>query len=269
MSIEAVIYSYKNKNLKHIVDSLVSNTSESIKITVFDQHPIDRFELFPKQIDYNHIIWDSQTSPCELKADILNQSSSDYFLIISDDTVLPSLWDKECKKFLNNKNIVLSGQGQLYLTQKDPFSIAQERSISVNYSKATFVDRNFIFAKTEILKKVSYPFTMKYFGEEELLSLNLYKQNIDIFSCPSNFYKDLNERTVENKYTTFSKEHNYNNFITDLKNAPFEFLVEHNIAKADLNELPYQTNDVSYDPYMLDFQQVDARKFIEDTKVIS
>ena len=272
--IDCVIYSYKNKNLPLVVQSLLHSTSNNIFITVFDQNPIDRKSLFDKlekvsQVSYNHIVWDSIDSPCEKKGDVLNSSNAKYFLIISDDIVMEKGWDEKCISFLANKKAILSGSGKVVINQKDKFSFYQNRLFSETFLENGFIDRNFIFGNTKAMQSGQYPFKMKYYGEEESYSINLYKSNTAIFSAPSDLYSDLGLRTIENNYTPYSKEHNYNIFISDLKSVSEHFLNMHNIDKNSVHKIPYQTNDVEYDPSRLDFQDVDARKFIENVNKIS
>lgn len=272
--IDCVIYSYKNKNLLEVVETLLKNTKSKLKVSVFDQHPIDREESFKKIGDsskllYTHIFWDTIDSPCEKKADVLNSSRSEYFLIMSDDVLVKDGWDIEAIEIIQNNNNIISGNGEIKLTQKDKFSFKKDVSYSEDYLVSNVIDRNFIFAKTKTLQSCTYPFNLKYVGEEELYSLRLYKAKNKIYSAPSNFYLDLKLKTLESLYTPFSKEHGNHKFIRELKNAPKDFLEFHGIKSDNLYFLPYATDDVEYNPARLDFQDLDARKFIEDIKTIS
>jgi hypothetical protein len=272
--INAVIYSYKNKNLLKVIKSLFKNTNSEIYVTVFDQHPINRKDLFLelpqfKNISYNHIFWDSINSPCEKKADVLSSTNSDHFLIMSDDVILKNGWDLEAIAFVKNAGYIISGHGQTRIKQKDKFSFEKESLLSDDYTQSGIIDRNFVFGKTTDLQSCTYPFDLKYYGEEEIYSLRLFKANKKIFSAPSNFYSNLNLNTLESLYTPFSKEHGNHSFIKELKNSSKNFLEFHNINLDQLFFLPYATDDVGYDPERLNFQDIDARKFIENIKTIS
>jgi hypothetical protein len=270
--IQALIFSYKNKNLKVVVEELIKNTSNEIFISILDKHNINRKDLFlnipgSEKIDYSHISWDELEGPAEYRGHAINENGFKYFLIISDDIIVYKDWDKTLINFLENKKAVVSGKGELSLSKKNLFFFKQNRSFSKDFTKSNFVDKNFIFGQTEYLKN-SYPTNLKYYGEDEMLSLNLFYKKVEIFSAPSNFYEDFGLRTVENKYTTFSLEHNYNDVIERYINAPAEYLEMHKIDREVLAKLPYDPNDVAYNPYLLDFQHVDARKFITNPKSI-
>jgi hypothetical protein len=271
--IEAVIFSYKNKNLKAVVDNLLNNTKNKIFITIFDRHNLKRDSLFEDSyydniVEYEHNSWDEIIGPAEYKGNLLNSSQSKYFLIISDDIFVSENWDVQLINFLKDEDSIVSGCGSLQLVQKNLFFLKQSRSFTNEYTASYFVDRNFIFGKTENLKDV-YPIETKYYGEEEKLSLNLFKKKIKIYSAPSDFYQDLGVRTFENLYTTFSLEHNYNLVIDSLINAPEEFLQLINLKRDNLYKLPYDKNDVSYNPDIFDYQDLDGRKFIDITRQIS
>jgi hypothetical protein len=270
--ISAAIFSYKNKNLKKVVDELISNTKNSIEIFVYDQNNLDRSETFldfpyKDKVIYEHVYWDSIKSPTHYKGKTAYETPSEYFLFLSDDTVVTKHWDEKLINFLKNKKAVVSGMGKLLLEKKDLFFFKQSRSSSVDFTESGFIDRNFVFGKTKYLKDV-IPQDIKYNGEEELMSLFLYNNKIKVFSAPSKFYEDLELRTITEKYVPFSLNHNYNLAIKEYKKAPEDFLSFTGIKSDELFELPYQTNDVSYDPSNLFYQDIDARKFLEGIKGI-
>ena len=223
--------------------------------------------MYKNKVEYHHVVWDDIKSPIDYKKEILYNSNSEYFLSISDDILVSKKWDEESLNFLKTKNAVLSGSGRLTLEKKNLFFFRQLRQKSLNFNKTSFIDKNFIFCKTDVLKGV-YPNDLKYFGEDEMLSLNLFNKNVEIFSLPSGLYKDLLVRSLENSYTTFSLEHNYNLVIEKYKKAPEEFLISCGIDRNNLYPLPYAHNDVDYNPNELSFQDLDARKFVMDIRGI-
>jgi hypothetical protein len=270
--ISCVLFSYKNKNLKRVVDELILNTKNQIFIVVFDKHNLNRKNLFSdlsykNKVEYHHVAWDAIKSPIDYKKEILYNSNSEYFLSISDDILVSTNWDAESIDFLKTKDIVLSGSGRLTLEKKNLFFFSQLRQKSLDFNKTNFIDKNFIFCRTGILKGV-YPHNLKYFGEDEMLSLNLFNKNIEIFSLPSGLYRDMLVRSIENSYTTFSLEHNYNLVIEEYKKAPEEFLTVCGIDRNSLCPLPYAHNDVEYNPEQLSFQDLDSRKFVMDIRGI-
>ena len=271
--IQSLIVSYQNKNLKKVVDQLIKNTKNEIFVVVFDQNTIDRSQVFnapeyKNNLEYHHIAWDDIIGPPERKSKMIDKNNSEYFLFCSDDTLVSENWDEALINFLNNKNAIISGKGSLSLKLKDLFFLKQERLSSLDFTLSNFVDRNFIFGKTENLKNI-YPKNVKYHGEEEMLSLNFFNKKIDIFSGPSNLYEDLLLRTIETEYAPFSIEHGYNEVIECLTKNSFKFLKFHGIESSSLNKLPYNPNDVSYNPNLLIYQDLDARKFLMEIKQIS
>jgi hypothetical protein len=279
-NIDAILYSYKNKNLKAVVDALLDNTSSDIFVHVFDQHPLDRSSMFnDPRISYEHIFWDTIQSPCERKGNIVNISTADYLLQLSDDCVVSKNWDQALIAFVSGEQRIVSGNKKIKLDTSDKFFLKAEGLPSASFELSGYVDRNFIFASTKIWNSIRYPYYLKYNGEEEMMSLDFFRTGKNIYSAPNNLYTDLGLRTLDNLYVPFSKDHNYNNVVEALtitdpqekyqfQKSLVEFLEFHGIEQLDLKKLPYQTNDVDYNPYGLKFQDIDARKFISNTKAI-
>jgi hypothetical protein len=109
--IEATIYSYKNKNLLDVVNTLVQNTTNEIIINVYDQHQFDRSTLFQNyyNVIYNHIFWDYQDSPTKYKAITIAETNADYILLLSDDVIVRPGWDVELINFIKDSQVVISG----------------------------------------------------------------------------------------------------------------------------------------------------------------
>jgi hypothetical protein len=265
---------------------LLNNAATDIKISIkiFDQNPVIRKDLFqdiPSCI-YEHLFWDWQNSPTLYKNRSINLAKEDYILILSDNVLLSSGWDKKVLDFIEDNNVVVSGSGPIKIEQKNNFYIKKELGISNNFIKNNFIDRSFIFAKTKTLKeKTKYPRYIKYNGEEEIISAELFTNGIDIFSAPSDTYSTIGDSTLESLYVPFSLNHNYNSAIELFKTGKNSFISlldgvrsidefnkYHNDVFLTLFPLPFHTNDVEYNPLKLNFQSVDARKFVARTKAI-
>lgn len=278
--IDAIIYSYKNKNLKLVVDTLLNNTVNDIFVYVFDQHPLDRSAMFDdSRVLYEHIFWDAIQSPCERKGHIVNISTADYILELSDDSIVSENWDESLITFISGEQRIVSGNKKVKLDNSDRFFLKTTATISHSFELSGYIDRNFIFASRNIWNSITYPYYLKYHGEEEIMSLDFFKAGKNIYSAPYTTYKDLGVRTLDNYYVPFSKDHNYNMVVDSMIKSEKEevgsfrkslndFLEFHGISDLTLNKLPYSTNDVSYNPYGLSFQDIDARKFISNTKAI-
>lgn len=277
-SITAIVYSYKNKNLPRVISDLVANTESDISIYVYDQHQIDRSKLFEHDcVIYNHVFWDYQISPIQYKSEIMGGSKAEYFLIMSDEIITSKGWDIKLINFLKNKKAVISGTGKTKLVHKDKYFIGYNKEVSSDFELTQFSDKNFIFGKRDHLNSFMYPEHLKFYGEDEYFSISFWRAGIDIYSVPSGFYTMLNENTILTKYVPFSKEHNYDKAIDlmlDLYDSgkfyrtSQQWLDFHNLDRNSINKLPYQNNDVLYDPNRLEFQDIDARKFISNTKAV-
>jgi hypothetical protein len=280
-SIEIVIYSYKSKRIVDLLSSIFNNQSGSnqIKVNVFDQYPFDRQRSMSNLFDitYKNISWDSITTPCEFKDEILGQSKSDYVLILSDCITLNKNWDKELISLAGDDNKIISGNEDISIYIDKLFYIKKTLFPSLISKKTNFIDRNLIFGKAKILQGVKYPVYVKYFGEEEALSVEYFTRGYDIYSCPTNIYSVDAENSIEKLYCPFSNKHGYNDVIELLKTGGNKFTslenrnrsikdfeIFHGIDFKNINKLPYVTDDVKYDPMQLKFNAVDARRFIKN-----
>lgn len=284
-NIDVFIYSYKGKNIKDTISSLFENVSQHSKINLWlvDQHPIDRTEQIGKRfsVKYSHVFWDSNISPCIFKKESCVNTNADYMLILGDSVFLSKDWDIRLIEFINNRDIVVSGNKKIKISNKNNFYISKTYEDTEDFILNQFIDRNLIFAKGSLFKKINYPDYLKYNGEEETLSLDLFTSGVDIFAAPTDIAFTVNEDNINSIYVPFSLNHNYNEVIRlfkyghnkfiSIKNRNMtllDFSKYHNFDFSSLSELPFYTNDVSYNPNNLNFNQVDARKFVARTKAI-
>lgn len=279
-----VVASYKDKNLFDFVNNLDKNTVSEHSIEVFEQHPVDHYKDFwdiPK-CSYDHEIWDDIAGLTVRKIEKIKSrlDSATHICVLSPDSVLSYGWDQELIEFLDSKdNVVVSGAGSISVTHKDLFSLDAKYTPSQHFTKTNFINKNFIFARAEAFGEILMPDFLKYAGEDEYWTLAFMSNGLDIFSCPDHICIDTMYRSIENTYHTFSSEHNYN-IVVDILNkidnekyrisddAIDRFATFHNIDPAKIRRLPYQTNDVLYDPYALKMHKVDARRFVAGTKAV-
>lgn len=274
IELNVVLYSYKNPNLVDVVRNLISSTTMSINAYVMDQHPLDRREKFKEflNVNYIHKFWDNINSPLDFKYEkILDNSVIDakYTLVISDDTMLSDGWAAQCLEFLNgNESVLVSGKGARKAKKLDDYFISWQEDSSELFSLTNFADRNFIFGHTKTFGKTGYPADVKYYGEEEKLSIMMYEKNISIYSAPTGTYEDLNVRTIENLYCPFSKEHNYNTLIDKLGTE----IGKDWLSSLGIDSMPiklfYQVDDVLYDPNDLKMVDLGGERYIANTKAI-
>jgi hypothetical protein len=283
MPITIIVVGYKDRGLLDFVNHLKAVTRSQNIVLITDQHPISHEEEFSslKGCHYDHLIWDSIEGPAQHRSKrILDAVSySDYICVMSPDISLKDGWDIDLINKLKSDRVVLSGSGSVSVANKDIFSLHAEYTASSDYNVTQFIDRNFIFAKSDVLSQIVFSDLLKYNGENEYLSLAILSAGYDIVSVPTDTYVDSHIRSVENTYHTFSIEHNYN-VVVDMLNgiglsdykisgeALLKFLDFHGLSIGQIKKLPYSTNDVSYDPYKLKMHGVDARRFIAGTKAV-
>ena len=283
LDLHVIIYSYKGKRLVELLNQ-VHKASQDLKytITLYDQHPIKREDLFShSNVLYKHIFWDHQTSPLIYKKQSISNPDSKYTLILSDDIVLQGDWLKDCIEFCTEKTII-SGNYYAKYYNKNLFYLDKNREYLNEFKETGIIDRDFIFGFTEDLQKQLMPTYLKYNGEEECLSLMLYIKDIKIYSAPAHIYLKCNINALNLYYVPFSKDHNYNHFISLIKryqNSFMDLLNEKekvdsfcrktNIDKDSLRFLPYINNDVEYSVYDVKFKNMDGRRFTTHVKEIS
>jgi hypothetical protein len=284
-SIAVIIVGYKDKNLRAMVDDIKSRSYHEVRFNIFDQNAIDHrndFKDIEEYCSYDHKIWDDIAGHCRARHNKLHDMrGADYICLISPDITLSDGWDRELVQYVESQDVptIISGAGKVEVTQPNLFDIKPEWSDWDNYKVTNFIDRNFIFGSSEAFNQIRYPDFLKYAGEQEYLSIAFLSKGYQICSMPSSMMSDNKERSIENKYCIWSKEHNYNIVVGLIKGIDLEryemneqgrlaFINSYNINPESINYLPYQTNDVSYDPYKLDMHSVDARRFIVGVKAI-
>ncbi len=276
--VHAHVYSYKNKNLGSVVQALIDNTHNSLRITVTEQHPVMHKEKFESMgnVGYEHVFWDYQVAPTQYKHDVIWGRGETYQLFITDDTVVSKDWDVDAIALVEERDVIISGRGKAILEKHDKYFIKNNPHYSGLFEESQYIDRNFIFGKRSTFKSVDYPTNVKYLGEEEIYSINLFCAGVDVWSAPTDFYEDLGSRTLENLYVPFSLEHNYNEFIDIIyQRKPIagvrsvsEFIEYHGIQNIGLKPLFYPNNDVPYDYSKMKMQDVGGERFIDNLKAI-
>lgn len=284
-SISIIIYSYKSKSLRSVIENTMNMSSgkNDITVKVIDQYPLIRSEAFNeiKEVEYKHIFWDHITSPCKHKLNAISKSNTDYILILNDNTLLSKDWDLELIKNIN-KDILISGTNIKKMKYLNMFKFTYDIEQSNNITKSNIIDRSFIFGQSDVIKKIKYPSYLKYNGEEELLSIMYFCNGIDIYSMPNQFCVSTTDRIISELYTTFSKDHNYNELVeiiktgknnfTDLTGSHrpvSEFFKFHNTDQYYIKKIPFPDTDVEYNPHNMEFDSVDSKKFMTKVNFIS
>lgn len=281
-TIRVIIYSYKGKMLKDVVRSAMSQSSGETILTfdIWDQYPLIRNEVFSniENTNYNHIFWDHIHGPTKyIKASGL-LSKEDYVLILSDNIILPSNWDTFLISLVEDKDTIVSGSGQLDIVQNNLFYLDKVVKTTNEITETKYINNDFIFTSNRIFQEIKYPSYLKYHGVDDHISFVAFCKGISIISCPSQYYNVLEKMPLESLYTPFSLDHNYNEVVSLIKNKSNNYVSLTNTKEAveglikykgiDLNNLfplPFENNDVLYDPHNMSFDSINSRKFM--TKV--
>ena len=263
------VYSYQSKNLIQTISEIKEKSSHKnmLYFYIIDQNNIDRTRSFDEpdfysSIVYKYIKWDSIKSPIEYKKDAFKSLNKTYYMQISDSVLLSKDWDVHAINFLNNnKNSIISGNSTVNLKNKNLFMIEAERSPSPNFNKINYIDRDFIFGKTEDLLKINYPTHLKYYGEEESISIDLIDKSINVYSFPDE-YLLIKKNSLETEYTPFSLTHNYNKFVEQYSDKVYK---NFNLT---INPLAFEDSDVMYDTNQSQTDRIGGMRYINKVKEI-
>lgn len=266
------IYSFQNNDLINQVKDIIEKSSPDNKlmISVVDQNSINHskhFNISSKNIyiNYKHVAWDSIKSPISYKKDFIDSTNTEYILICSDHITLSKQWDLDVINYLsNNKNIIISGNETKNLIIENGMINKKYDCGNTNYTKSNYIDRDFIFGKKEDICIIDLDTSLKYYGEEEMMFLSCFENNIDVFTSPSSLYFNKNIALSSYDYVPFSLMHNYNKIILKIKNSK---LTNHILNT--LSEIKFENNDVNYDPLKSPFNEVTGERYLNKTRSIS
>lgn len=261
------IYSYQSKKLLDTIKEIQEKSSKKnmLYFYIIDQNNLDRTRNFDepdtyKSISYNYVKWDSIKSPIEYKQQAMNILNKTYYMQVGDDLNLVQNWDEYAIDFISkNPNSILTGNSTVLLNNKNYFYIQANRTPSNSYNEINYIDRNFLFGRTEDFKKISYPKYLKYNGEEEAISIELLNQGIAIYNFPDECLS-IRPSNMEKEYVPFSLNHNYNKFVDLYK----EEVKRH--FNLEIDFLPFEDNDVAYDPSQSQTDKIGGLRYINKVK---
>tara|TARA_B110000259_G_C14026635_1_gene404922 strand:+ start:507 stop:1364 length:858 start_codon:yes stop_codon:yes gene_type:complete len=281
-TIYVVIYNYKSSNLLDSVRSVYENVSDkaNVHMYIYDQHPLnrkDKFSGFPN-LEYEHVFWDHQYTPINYKKKEALSNVHPYTMLMSADISLDKDWDLALVDQLGaHKDSIISGQGKVNLKIHDKYFVRNAYpQFSDSFLLSNYIDRNLVFSTRDTLARVEFPTHMKYWGEEEMMSVDSFVKDIRIYSCPLGYYTDNHERNLERLYSPFSIEHNYNAFLDyindshgPLQSKVAQFFEYHNIDPSKIKRIPYQVDDVLYDPNSMNIVGIGGERFIDGVNTIA
>lgn len=248
-SVDVFIYSYSGEHLLQSVRSMCTNFDIRylLNITIFHQSEnyIDRELLKIRdshiKINYNKVDISSPVSPIYYKKNFLESSSSDYIAFMGDSTTYSVSWNKKIINFLLEfPEAIVSGQGKMLYSKADGV-LKKQYTRGAYFLKADFIDRDFIFSKSETIKKISLPSYLSYYGEEEDILLSCIENKIPVYTRPSNTcIIDRNKHDVtgmysvpihENKNLPYDIKENYDLLISRIKKST------HDLSKSYLSKI--------------------------------
>jgi hypothetical protein len=298
ISINVVMYSYKSKNAIDTLADLMKKTSDNVFIFIHwhDQNAINRSKLLEDLVNtykncngqYVHINWDNNEGAVNYK-DIRLKSTvgGKYHMTITPGTKLFQNWDNEFINYVKDKNVIISGNKQVKFDNSKIFFVNKTFNDASDYTVTNYIDRNLIFGNVVMMKNsklgdYNFPGWLKYYGEEEVLSLQYFTDNIQIVCAPTKLVNidEYNTLTDFNHYVPFSKYHNYNQVIKLFKTGANErighygqekidkFSKTHNFDFSSLHWLQFWGNDVAYTVGETSYDKLGGRRFIKQIKEV-
>jgi hypothetical protein len=292
-SINVVMYSYKSKEAIETLKDLINKRSKKVFIFVHwhDQNALDRSQLLVDLInsndlcngDYFHINWDNNEGAVEYKDLRLKATfGGKYHMTITPGTVLEKDWDLKLISYVEGKNIVVSGNKKINFDNSKRFFVNKTFTPISDYTVTNYIDRNFIFGnvvlmKNSMLGSYNFPGWLKYYGEEEILSLQYFRDKIQIVAAPDSLVKVTEYTTLEDfdYYVPFSKYHNYNKALKIFKEGNNSIVGKIDRQTVDsfcravgfdftrLSYLPFPHNDVEYKVATTSYDKLGGRRFIK------
>jgi hypothetical protein len=273
-SIGIFVYSFQNKDLIDSITDIVNKSSgtNDLSFYVIDQNNVERSRLFDitdshVKIIYKHTKWDLIKSPIAHKFDGSRILASDYFMQCGDGVKMSKAWDvalvdkMESVRFKNQT--VISGNHKLTFKNKNLFMIEKVKSVSEDYSKVKMIDRDFIFCLSSDIKFIGYPTDLKYYGEEEEMSIRIKEKRYDLICAPTRLFENYTVPLEGHGYIPFSLTHGYNKFVKENK----ENIV--NQFNIDIMALPFEDDDVLYTIDQSETDKIGGERYLNRTRIIN
>lgn len=272
--INIFIHSYKNKTLLDTVNSLINLSSKNfyLKFFIFDQSNVSKGKDYYSyhNVIYQFIKWDNFMGVPYYRNQILN-NKCDYYLEVSDQITLTQDWDQVLVNFLElNDNTVVSGKGISNLKLNN-FIIKEEEKTFNDFYLNNWINKDFLFLKQNDIKFLSSLNMFKYYGQDIFLLTQFIKNNIKIYSCPSNFYSIKKINNLEDSYSMIDLYYNYNysiKYLKQNKNKLKIFENNKNINIDDFSYLPFNNIGVEYSEVISNLDTTTNKYYPINTKIM-
>ena len=166
-------------------------------------------------------------------------------------------------------NIVISGKGKSNLKLNN-FIIEKEEEFVNDFYLNNWIETNFLFLDKKYINFLLSLNIFKYYGQDLFLLATLIKNNINIYSCPSNFYNIKEINNLEKTYSMIELYFNYNNAIKYLKqnrNQLKIFEIDKGIDINELSYLPFNNTGVEYSNIVSDLDERTNKYFPINTVI--
>jgi hypothetical protein len=273
-SIGIFVYSFQNKDLIDNVTDIVNKSSglHDLSFYIIDQNNVERSRLFDitashVKIIYKHTKWDSIKSPIAHKFDGSIILASEYFMQCGDGVVMSKDWDvslvDKIESVRYKNQTIISGNHKLEFKNKNLFMIEKIKSVSEDYSDVDMIDRDFIFCLSSDIKRVGYPVELKYYGEEEKMSILINQKHYHLLCCPTKLFQNDTLPLENNGYVPFSLTHKYNKFIeNNERNIIGLFGIE-------LIPFPFEDDDIEYTIEKSETDKIGGERYLNKTRIIN
>jgi hypothetical protein len=273
-SIGIFVYSFQNKDLIDSVTDIVNKSSglHDLSFYIIDQNNVERSRLFDitashVKIIYKHTKWDSIKSPIAHKFDGSRILASEYFMQCGDGVVMSKDWDvslvDKIESVRYKNQTIISGNHKLEFKNKNLFMIEKIKSVSEDYSNVDMIDRDFIFCLSSDIKRVGYPVELKYYGEEEKMSIMINQKHYHLLCCPTKLFQNNTLPLENNGYVPFSLTHKYNKFIeNNERNIIGLFGIE-------VIPFPFEDDDIEYTIEKSETDKIGGERYLNKTRIIN
>jgi hypothetical protein len=273
-SIGVFVYSFQNKDLIAMLTDIVNKSSgqNNLCFYVIDQNNVERSRLFDidskhVKIIYKHTKWDSIKSPVAHKFDGSRILACDYFMQCGDGIEMSKDWDinlvNKMESVRYKDQTIISGNHKLEYKNKNLFMVEKVKVDSEDYASVKMIDRDFIFCLSTDIKWLGYPTDLKYYGEEEKMSIDIHNKHYNLICAPTAMFTNKTIPLENHGYVPFSLTHKYNDFVKENdKNI-------RGLLGLDIKPLPFDNDDIAYVIDKSETDKIGGERYLNRTRIIN
>lgn len=257
-----------------MLSDIVNKSSGKNKLSfyVIDQNNVERSRLFDidakhVKIIYKHTKWDSIKSPIAHKFDGSRILVCEYFMQCGDGIEMSKDWDislvDKMESVRYKDQTIISGNHKLEYKNKNLFMIEKVKVDTEEYAPVKMIDRDFIFCLSSDIKWLGYPTDLKYYGEEEKMSIDINHKHYDLLCAPTELFANNTVPLESHGYIPFSLTHKYNDFVKEnYKNI-------RGLLGLDIKPLPFDNDDIAYVIDKSETDKIGGERYLNRTRIIN